>query len=60
MITRLNEGVVQALKLQDVRERLSGLGVEPISSTPLELANIIKAEMTDYAKLSKSANIKVD
>jgi len=60
VIARLNEAVVASLKLPDVRERLSVLGVEAVSSTPQELAALIRNEIVEYAKLIKSANIKAD
>lgn len=60
IIASLNAQVVKSLKLPDVNERLSGLGVEAISSTPREMANIIKSDQATFAQLIKSANIKAE
>jgi tripartite-type tricarboxylate transporter receptor subunit TctC len=43
---------------QIVKDRLAANGLEPKGTTPGEFSEIIKAELTMYAKLAKDANIK--
>jgi tripartite-type tricarboxylate transporter receptor subunit TctC len=60
IVNRFNAEVVRALQAPEVRERLSGLGVESVSSTPQEMAAIIRSDQETFAKLIKSANISAD
>lgn len=60
IIDRLNAQVVKSLQLPDVRERLAGLGVEAVSSTPAEMSATIRADIAVFSAVIKSANIKAD
>ena len=60
IVASLNAEVVRALRTPDVRERLSGLGVEAVTSTPQEMAAVIRADMEAFAALIKAANIRPD
>lgn len=59
-INKVYTSVAEALKPQDVRERLTSLGIEAIVSTPQELAKHLKAELDDFGKVIKEAGIKVE
>ncbi|HYH40747.1 MAG TPA: tripartite tricarboxylate transporter substrate binding protein [Burkholderiales bacterium] len=58
IITRLHGEAVKILKLPDVHERFVSQGLEPVGSTPQELAAYIKSETVKYAKLIKQVGIK--
>jgi tripartite-type tricarboxylate transporter receptor subunit TctC len=60
IIAKLNAEVVKALKSPDVQEFMAKEGGEPVGSTPEELAAYFKREVDKYAKVIKSANIRVD
>jgi tripartite-type tricarboxylate transporter receptor subunit TctC len=60
IIGRLNQEVVRAIGRPELKEKLLGSGVEPVGSTPGELAGIIKSEMTRLAQVIKDANIRID
>jgi tripartite-type tricarboxylate transporter receptor subunit TctC len=60
IVARLHGEVVTALKLSDVVERLSSQGVEPIGSTPEELAAFMKSETAKWGKVVREANIRLD
>ena len=60
IIDRLNAQVVKSLQLPDVRERLAGLGVEAVSSTPAEMSAAIRSDIAVFSAVIKSANIKAD
>jgi tripartite-type tricarboxylate transporter receptor subunit TctC len=60
VIAKLHAGVVNALRLNDVQQRLEGLGFEPVGNTPEEFGRFIRADIARWAKLIKSANVKPD
>jgi tripartite-type tricarboxylate transporter receptor subunit TctC len=60
VIAKVHAAVADALKPQDVRDRLTGLGIEPIASTPQALADHLQAESERFAKVIKDAGIKVE
>ena len=60
IITRLNQEVVRTLGRPEVKEKLLASGVEPVGSSPAELAAIIKSESARLAQVVKDANIKID
>jgi len=60
IVARLHGEVVTALKLSDVVERLSSQGVEPIGSTPEELAAFMQSETAKWGKVVREANIRLD
>ena len=50
--------LAQIVATQDVRERLSRLGAEPMVMTPAEFRKFMRDEMDDSAKVVKAAGIK--
>ena len=60
IVRRLNTEVVQALKQNDVRERLAGLGVDVRSSTPEELTRLLSTDMDRWARVVQRTGIRVD
>jgi len=58
IVNRLNAEFVKALKLPDVRERLSGLGFEISGSTPEYYAGYIKTEIKKWEKVVKASGAK--
>lgn len=57
-VDRLNQAVVQVLALPEVRKQLGADGVEPIGSTPGQLAAYMKSELAKWAKVVKEAGIE--
>lgn len=60
IIAKLNTEVARVLKLPDVIERLSSLGLESKPSTPEQLGEIFKEEVAFFAKLITDAGIKIE
>jgi tripartite-type tricarboxylate transporter receptor subunit TctC len=60
IVDLLNAQMVRILKLPDVKERLTTLGLEPVGSTPDELAAKVKSETEKWGKIVREANIKID
>jgi len=57
IITKLNADTVKSAQLRDVRERLLGEGTEPYTTSPSQMADIMRAETAQWAKVVKAANI---
>ena len=58
IVERLHQGIVKAVALPDIQERLVSLGFEPATASPSELAALIKTEIPRWAGVIKSAGLK--
>jgi tripartite-type tricarboxylate transporter receptor subunit TctC len=58
IVTLLQREVVNIIGLPDMKERLSGLGFDPVGSTPAEFAAQMRLEMEKWAKVIRAANLK--
>ena len=57
---KLNAEVVRIVGLPDIREKLGGLGVEPIGNTSEQMADWIRREIARYGPGVKAAGIKAE
>ena len=60
IIAQLNAQQNQAIKGAEFKERLAGVGAEPIGSTPQEYGAHIKAQLAKMKLAIKLAGVKVD
>ncbi len=60
IITRLNAEVMKGLQAADMRERLRGFGATPGSGTPEQFSAQFRNEIAKWAKVVKSAGVRVD
>jgi len=60
IIERLHREITGVLELADVRERISGLGAEVVTSTPAKMAEHIRKERDLWSKVIKQAGITAD
>ena len=60
VFARLHKEIMQALARPDVRERLAGIGLEPVSNSPQEFAAQVKADIAKWRKVIQEVNIKAD
>ena len=60
VIDRLNAEIGKVLAMPDIRDRLSSQGMDPFVSTPDQFAALIKADSAKYAKIIRTANIKLE
>ena len=60
IIARLQAELAKALREPDVREKLAGLGAEPIANTPSEFAAMIKTETAKWSEIVRSAKITIE
>jgi tripartite-type tricarboxylate transporter receptor subunit TctC len=57
-VSRLNASINAALKLEDVRSRLMGAGIEIQGGTPEAFAEVIRIEVDKWGKIVKQAGIQ--
>lgn len=60
ILDRLHAETVRALKSPDVREKLEGLGADPVGNTQEQYAAFIGNEIAKWAKVIKAAGIKAE
>jgi tripartite-type tricarboxylate transporter receptor subunit TctC len=60
IVARLNTEIVRILKDPEVVDRLEKNGVNVVGSTPEQLAQLQKNDTAKWARVIKSANIKLD
>ena len=60
VVNRIQTDVARVLEMQDVREKLVGLGAEPVGSTPEQLRAAMRTEFDRYGKLIRTLGIKAD
>jgi tripartite-type tricarboxylate transporter receptor subunit TctC len=57
---RLSAAVQAALKEPAFAQRMTALGLEPIGSTPEQLATVQKADLAKWAKPVKASGFQAD
>ena len=61
IVSQLHAEINRALGMNDVKERLAGLGIFPFTApTPEAFGDYIKAEIAKYAQVVKSAGVRLD
>lgn len=60
VVSRLHGEIVKVLELSDVRESLAKQGAQAQSSSPEELAAYMRAELGQWAKVVKAADVRLD
>lgn len=58
VIDRLHAELVKVLNSPDIRDRLQGLGADPVSSTPEQYTEFIQNEIAKWTKVIRAAGIK--
>jgi tripartite-type tricarboxylate transporter receptor subunit TctC len=59
IIEKLRAEIAKAAGLPDVKERLTGLGADPVLNTPDEFAGWLRSEQAKWQRVVKIANLKV-
>ena len=60
IVDKLNAQLVAIVKGPELQERLLGMGIDPIGSTPEELAAHMKRELTKWARVVQTSGARVD
>jgi tripartite-type tricarboxylate transporter receptor subunit TctC len=58
VVKRLNREVAEAIRTPEISKRLIELGARPVSNSPEEFRNLVKSEISRWAKVVKAANIQ--
>jgi tripartite-type tricarboxylate transporter receptor subunit TctC len=58
IVERLNAEIVRALNAPDLRERMQGMGADPVGSTPEQYTAFVQNEIAKWGKVIKAAGIK--
>ena len=58
ILNRLNQEIVRAINLPDIKEKFSNVGVETVGSTPQELTAAMKTEIARTARLIKEGGLR--
>ena len=56
----LSTQIVKIMQVPEVRQRFSGDGFEPVGGTPDQFAKFVRAEITKWEKIIKTAGLKRD
>jgi tripartite-type tricarboxylate transporter receptor subunit TctC len=59
MAARVNQELVRALGLAEVRDRFFALGTEIVGNTPAEFGSWLREEDARWTVVAKKANLKV-
>jgi len=57
IVSRLGRELVKALEAQDLRERLTALGVDPWPGTPEQLGKLLREDIERYGTIVRSAGL---
>jgi tripartite-type tricarboxylate transporter receptor subunit TctC len=60
IIARLNSELVQSMQAPDLKERLAGMGTEPLTSTPEEFGAYLNREIAKWGDVVRKAGLKAD
>lgn len=60
IVAKLNKEIVRILQLPETKERLTGIGMEVVASTPERFEQVIKDDTVKFDRIIKSAGIKLD
>jgi tripartite-type tricarboxylate transporter receptor subunit TctC len=60
IVDKLNSEIVKIIKSPEARKRLFELGMDPVGSTPEELATYQRAEIAKWTKVVKDSGAKAD
>ena len=59
-VARLQQVIAKAFARPEVREKIAGLGAEPVADTPAEFAALLRTEAERWRTLARDANIHAD
>jgi tripartite-type tricarboxylate transporter receptor subunit TctC len=60
VVAKLHVEIAKILQLQDIREKLSAQGVDPVGNAPEQLTAMMRSESARYAEIVKRGNIKAE
>jgi tripartite-type tricarboxylate transporter receptor subunit TctC len=60
IVGKLHDAYIKAVSDGEIKQKLIGAGIDPLQSTPQEMAAYMKRETEKWAKVINTASIKVD
>lgn len=60
IVNRLNQEIVRAINLPDIKEKFSNTGIETVGSTPQELTAAMQVDIARTAKLVQAGGFRTD
>jgi len=60
ILARISTEIQKALRSEELKERMVNVGLDPVSSTPDEMAAFMRREQDRYAAIIRSANIRIE
>jgi tripartite-type tricarboxylate transporter receptor subunit TctC len=57
---KLNAEIVRVVNLPDIRDRLAGMGVEPLGNSPEQMADWIRGEIAKFGPVVKAGYIRAE
>jgi len=60
VVNRLSMEIAKIARSPDMRERLEGMGAEPVGGTPEEFGAVMARDIAKWTALAKSVGIKID
>jgi tripartite-type tricarboxylate transporter receptor subunit TctC len=60
IVARLHRETARALESGEVRERLAGMGVDAVGTTPEQAGAYLKSEIAKYAKVVKAIGLRLE
>jgi len=60
VVARLAAETARIVRLPEVTQKLAGMGLQPVGSTPQELAAVVSGDTPKWAKIVRDASIQLD
>ena len=60
IVAKLNSEIVRILHLPETKERLTGIGMQVVGSTPEQFSQLIKDDSVKFGRIIKNAGIRLD
>ena len=60
VVTRLSTEIARIVRLPDISQKLVAMGLQPVGSSPEELAAVIATDTPKWARIVRDANIQLD
>ncbi|GAB7542041.1 tripartite tricarboxylate transporter substrate binding protein [Cupriavidus sp. 8B] len=60
VVSRLSTEIARIVRLPDISQKLSAMGLQPVGSSPEELAEVIATDTPKWARIVRDAHIQLD
>ena len=60
IVRKLQGEIAKIVQLPEIRERMTAIGIDPIGSTPEELAAQLRSDLVRWTKVAHTAGVKAD